>query len=157
FNCGTQLQTVDLGGVSLTDTTTGFSPVLLPQSDNSYPGRDPNAPWRSAADARIDQDRKANLTVIVHDQNGNPIDGALVRANLTNLAFNYGGEVDGSLLVNNTTADAVTYRSKVLQLFNTVTLGNALKWPEFQANRQLALDAANWITSNGLLLRGHNL
>jgi endo-1,4-beta-xylanase len=156
-NFGNRLQTVDVGGVTLTDTATGFSQVLLPQTENTYIGRDPAAAWRAAADQRIDQARKASLTVTVKDQNGVPVDGALVHAVLNRLAFDYGSAVAGDQLVNNNTASAVTYRNEILQLFNTATLENDLKWGLWQSNRQRSIDAANWVVANGLKLRGHNL
>src|SRR5207253_3042115 len=156
-NFGSRLQTVDGGGVTLTDTATGFSQTLLPQTENTYIGRDPAAAWRTAADQRIDQTRKADLTVTVRDQNGTPVDGALVHAVLNRLAFDYGSAIAGDLLVNNNTASAVTYRDRIRQLFNTATLENDLKWPGWQSNRQRAIDAAHWVTASGLKLRGHNL
>ena len=54
-------------------------------------------------------------------------------------------------------ADADTYRDLVISSFNRVTIENDLKWPEFERNRQRALDAVKWLRDAGIAVRGHNL
>jgi GH35 family endo-1,4-beta-xylanase len=157
FDLGAQLQTVQIGGVALTDYAGGVGLPLLPQTSNTYVGREPDAAWRARADQGIDQNRKADLSVTVTDANGTPLDGALVNLQLTRLAFNYGSALAGSRLINDHTAAGDTYRNTALALFNTATLENDLKWPSWLSNRQLGIAAANWVVNNGLALRGHNL
>lgn len=49
--------------------------------------------WRTAAEARIDQHRKADLRVVVRDAAGQPVEGAAVRAAMTRHAFRFGTAV----------------------------------------------------------------
>jgi GH35 family endo-1,4-beta-xylanase len=49
------------------------------------------------------------------------------------------------------------YRDVILRSFNKATIENDLKWPEFEANRQRALDAVKWLREAGVGVRGHTL
>src|SRR5262249_6793161 len=139
------------------DYGSGVGPGMLPAAVDTYAGREADASWRAGADQSIDQYRKSNLTVNVTDGSGNPLDGALVHVQLTNSSFNFGSAAAGTVLVRDQSSTAATYRANLLSMFNTVTLDNDLKWPGWQSNPQLGLDAANWVVDNGLRLRGHNL
>ena len=51
--------------------------------------------WRTSAEARIDEHRKADLQVVVRDAAGEPVEGATVRAEMTRHAFKFGTAVNG--------------------------------------------------------------
>ena len=50
--------------------------------------------WRTSAEARIDPHRKANLRIVVRDAAGNLVEGATVRAEMTQHAFKFGTAVE---------------------------------------------------------------
>lgn len=152
-------QTVELGRIELwnfgSHTTTG----ALPLTRFSYAGRGREAGWRRDALARIAQLRTGPLTVRVTDRSGQPQRGVQVEARLTQPAFLFGSCVDAGLLAADS-PEAKTYRDKVLELFDTVTIDNALKWPRWssgETRRAEALRAVEWINAHGLRLRGHTL
>ncbi|MEQ1825597.1 MAG: PA14 domain-containing protein [Pirellula sp.] len=161
LNAGFSPQTIQVGGITWTNRTRGVEFASLPKQVPiaSYDGRSGNSTWRSDADDRIAQVRKANLTVNVVDSFGNPIDGAVVQVRQKEHAFRFGSAINGydNLLVANGTAESMRYQSEIRRLFNAVTIENNLKWPNFAASRQLGIDAANWAAANNLALRGHNI
>ena len=161
LNAGFAPQSVQVGGFKWTNLTRGYAFSAMPsQSPSSnYVGRDGTDPWRTAADTRIDQSRAADFNVQVRDSNGSPIDGAVVTIRQKKNAFAFGTAINGYSNLLNTTgsAEALKYQAEIKRLFNTVVVENNLKWPDFQNNRQLGIDAANWAVANGLKLRGHNV
>ena len=87
FWLGYGVQTFQIAGISVTDLGPG-NPAGYPQV--TYEGRDANAPWRTAANDRIDQYRKGDLAVSVVDASGRPVNGATVRAAQQKSAFDFG-------------------------------------------------------------------
>lgn len=155
-------QKFEIGGISLKNYG---QTVSLPQfkTEYYYPGRgEANAAWRVAANDRINQVRKGDLTVRVVDRDGNPLPGAQVLVQQTNHAFKFGSAVTAQLLAGNgqTAADREQYRSRVSSLFTTTVLENDLKWPfweEWTWNRQATMDTFVWLKNQNLTVRGHNL
>lgn len=159
FDFGYGVQTAQIIGVTLTKTSPPVPLVnTLPSLSTpiGYGGREGTADWRAQADAQIDEVRKADLTVQVVDQAGRAVDGAVVYARQTEQAFKFGTAVNASLL-NGTGASADKYRAMLLQLFNTATIENDLKWPQYAAGPQVGRTAADWLVANGLYLRAHNV
>ncbi len=131
----------------------------LPQTRFTYKGREAGAAWRKAALERIEKIRTAPMDIRVIDATGKPIPNAHIEARLTRPAFLFGTEVDAATILRDT-PDAKRYRDTVVELFNTVVIGNGMKWPKWSgsaANRAEALRAADWIESQNLRMRGHNL
>jgi GH35 family endo-1,4-beta-xylanase len=161
FDYGFAPQSLQLGGVTLSKLspaapTVASLPSLSPGV--TYGGRTGTDAWRTTADAQIDQVRQSNVNVQVVDQFGRPVDGAVVSVRQTGQAFKFGTAVTANYLTPTATdPDSLKYQAIVQQLFNTATVGNALKWPDFLSNPQLGIAAANWIVSHGLYLRGHNI
>jgi GH35 family endo-1,4-beta-xylanase len=127
-----------------------------------YPGHEPDAPWRAVAAARIDQIRKADLTVRVKDAAGQPLPGAAVAVAMQQHEFGFGSAVTGYRLRDNNPAHAM-YKQKVEELFNIATLENDLKWPAWngqwgsnftQAGAHAAVD---WLAARDIRVRGHNI
>ncbi len=54
-------------------------------------------------------------------------------------------------------SEAERYRQETIRLFNYVTLENALKWDQWEADRERALRGVAWAEANGLAVRGHTL
>src|SRR5574340_790688 len=113
--------------------------------------------WEVSAAARIEQIRKADLRVSVRDAAGKSVPHARVHVKMKRHAFGFGTAVAAEVLLAQT-ADAQRYRETLLELFNKVVLENDLKWPQWERNRQRALDALAWLRGRGITdIRGHNL
>ncbi len=127
-----------------------------------YAGHAPDAAWRAEADARIDQHRKADLSLNLSRPGGAPLSGALVRVRQQEHAFKFGSAAQGWRLAG-TGAQHETYQQKVEELFNLITLEASLNWkawegewgPNFTPDRALA--GLDWAEQNGIDARGHNL
>eukprot|EP00276_Gloeochaete_wittrockiana_P004393 CAMPEP_0184646708 /NCGR_PEP_ID=MMETSP0308-20130426/3456_1 /TAXON_ID=38269 /ORGANISM="Gloeochaete witrockiana, Strain SAG 46.84" /LENGTH=900 /DNA_ID=CAMNT_0027076981 /DNA_START=884 /DNA_END=3586 /DNA_ORIENTATION=- len=160
FQIGTVPQTFAIGGLKLIN----YGPLPTPSTFSfPYPGRgNPNAPWRIAANARIDAIRKANLNVRVQDQSGNPMEGVTVKITMQRHAFKFGSAVQAKLLTQNS-ADRAQYQNVIKSLFSCAVLENDLKWTRWVSgsteagNSQVALDALAWMSANKISVRGHNL
>ena len=161
FNVGFAPQAIQVGAIKWTNLTAATDAADLPSlaPPTTYLGRDATDVWRSAADDRIALERQSTLTVNVVDTAGHPVDGAAVSLRQTQHSFIFGSAIDGvnNLLSPTGGPDALKYQSEIKRLFNGVTIENSLKWPSFLADRQRGINAANWVTNNGLMLRGHNV
>ena len=82
-------QTLQVAGVSVADWGQG-DPAGFPKV--TYVGREADAAWRTAANQRIDQYRKGDLTVNVVDSSGEAVPGASVKADMQKHAFKFGGD-----------------------------------------------------------------
>ena len=131
----------------------------LPQTKFTYPGMEPDAPWRKAAADRIEKHRKADFTITVKDAAGNPVPGASVAVKMTRHAFKFGTAVNADVLVNHLGKSADSYRNKVATLFNLATLENHHKYSGwiYPENRETANRAVDWLREKGLDIRGHVL
>ncbi|GIH14052.1 endo-1,4-beta-xylanase [Rugosimonospora africana] len=155
-------QTLQVAGVSVTDLGPG-DPAGYPKV--TYDGRDPNAAWRTAAAQRIDQYRKGDLTVNVVDPQGRPVNGATVRVAEQKSAFDFGTADDAARLIDDpsggiTAADAAHYQDISTSLFNTVSMGNNLKWNHWENQTErdtLTYPGLQWARAHNLNIRAHNL
>ena len=150
-------QTLQVAGVSVADWGQG-DPAGFPKV--TYVGREADAAWRTAANQRIDQYRKGDLTVNVVDSSGKAGLGASVKADMQKHAFKFGTAVDaGQLMANNT--DGQKYRQAITNGdFNQITFGNNLKWTHWENTTEretVTLPALKWVRQQGLAVRGHNL
>ncbi len=161
WNVGFNPQTIQVSAFTWRNLnrTVELSSIPSRKPSVTYGGQQGNDSWRSEAELRIDQNRAANLKVEVRDALGTPVNGALVSIQQTAHRFLFGTAVNGyqNLLSPDGTAEAQRYQSEIKRLFNTVVIENNLKWPNFQADRQLAIAAADWAIDNKLTLRGHNV
>lgn len=129
-----------------------------------YPGAEPDAPWRAEAASRIDAIRKADLRVTVTDAVGNPLPDADIGVHMQKHEFGFGSAVQGDRLASTSPIHA-TYKQKIEELFNVVTLENHLKWPAWAGEWGVALSqpvttgAVNWIRNpvRDIELRGHTM
>lgn len=151
-------QTVELTGVEVLNFQSRAEVSSLPSTRFTYRGREEGAAWRQAAQARIEEIRTAPLVIRVVRSDGRPAPGVTVEAVLTQPDFLWGAAV-GVRHLRDPSEDGERYRREVLALFDTVTIDNALKWPEWQnqANRPETLAALDWLNEQGLRVRGHNL
>jgi endo-1,4-beta-xylanase len=157
FRLGYNNQAFELGGVVLKNYAKTRRLESLPFAGFSYVGREANAAWRKAADARIDQLRKADFKIKVVDVNGKAIPNANVKLEMQRHAFKFGTAVDAERLLGSS-ADSLRYKKTILELFNHVVLENDLKWPNWEDyTRTRALEALKFFKANNITVRGHNL
>ena len=150
-------QAFELGGVVLKNFARSQTVTSLPFSGFTYAGREPNAAWRSAANARIDQLRKAEFRLRVVDANGKAIPNAKIKLEMQRHAFRFGTAVDAEGLLAKT-ADAAKYKKTILELFNHAVLENDLKWPNWESySRPIVLEALKYFKANNIAVRGHTL
>jgi endo-1,4-beta-xylanase len=157
FRLGYANQSFELGGVVLKNYAKTKTVRDLPFAGFTYAGREPNAAWRTEAQARIERIRKAQARVNVVDANGNPVSGATVKLEMKRHAFPFGSAVDAERLVGSS-SDSQKYKQTILELFNRVVLENDLKWPVWECcRRNQALEALKFFAANNISVRGHNL
>ncbi len=159
FRLGYQRQTVEVAGLEIRNYGPSVSVASLPTTkpDLSYPGMEPNAPWRAAANERINKIRKAPLTVEVVDAAGRAAAGVTVEVRQTRHAFRFGSAVGAKELLASAEGPDKRYSDLVRENFNIVTLENDLKWPQWSRDRETPLRAARWLKANDITLRGHNM
>lgn len=147
-------QSFEIGGIELRNY--GQTPPPLPTSFD-YSGREPGAAWRVAAEARIDQHRKAQLTMRVMDSAGNALPGASVTVTQQTHAFPFGTAINASVLMQ-PGPDRDRYRAAFSKMFNAAVIENHLKWPFWeQWGRPDGEAALAWLTERGVPVRGHNV
>ena len=117
--------------------------------------------WRSDANLRIEENRKADLTVSVVDSLGSPISGATVHAELKKNAFKFGGVATVMDLTNArndfTGGLDVTRWEKIFKsMFNSVGFNNAFK-PKITGQHQYIPNFMDWAAENDIDVRGHLL
>ncbi len=156
FWMGQQVQVAEVGGISLLNYGPNVSPEQL-GLDRFYEGAAPDAAWRAAAERRIEEIRKASVTIKVMTPDGAPVRGAQLRVRLKRHAFGWGTAVAAERLLG-TSEDSLRYRRFIPENFNMAVLENDLKWGPWEQNRNRALDALHWLRNNGIgRIRGHNL
>ena len=125
-------------------------PIPAPRTD---------AAWRTTAASNIDLYRKGDLSYNI-TAGGAPVQGAQVDVQMTEHAFKWGTAAQAWRLASDA-GQQTTYKQKVDELFNVVTLENALKWPawegEFGPNydQSKSAGALNWLEAQGITGRGH--
>jgi len=152
-------QAVEIASFSVLNFGDRATTADLPQTRFTYKGREAGAAWREAALARIEKIRTAPIDLRVIDAAGRPIPNAKVEVRLVRPAFQFGSEVDASVLVSET-PEAERYKRTAVEMFDTLVIGNGMKWPKWSgspANRAQALAATDWMESQGFRMRGHCL
>jgi GH35 family endo-1,4-beta-xylanase len=130
----------------------------LSKAQYQYEGYEPDAPWRKEAAKRIEQYRKAPLSVTVVDANGKPVKDAAVHVQMQRHAFAFGTAVNEWKFVGDD-ADRRIYKQKVAELFNTATMETGLKWLSWyrDGNRQRLDASMQWLVDHDITIRGHTM
>lgn len=179
LDLGESGRVIELANLRLINYAASRDAASLPRSTINYRGREPGAEWRQAAQRRIEQLRKADLTVEVVDADGSPCPEAEVRVVMQRHAFGFGCAVNSELLGAGeqdfprrvkrnkavTWADAQQYRRVVRDYFDRVTFESelrphvwkALKGPQGWNRRgQILMQRAlPWLAEQGIAVRGH--
>ncbi|RPH89338.1 MAG: hypothetical protein EHM72_20530, partial [Calditrichaeota bacterium] len=82
IHLGSQAQTVEVGGIIALNLGQGIDEAELPRNPLYWDGMESDAAWRAEADARIEQHRKGDLTVVVKNQQGEWVRNGLVKVNM---------------------------------------------------------------------------
>lgn len=161
-------QTIEAGGMALLNYKNTVSLPQLPivLNNDTYPGMEPDAPWRAEAANSIEQIRKADLNVEVRDLNGNPLPNAQVYLEMLQHEFKFGTAVISNRFGGGNAQDD-QYEQKMLNLdgnghgFNEVVFENDLKWPAWEqhwySSQPEIAYAVQWLHDQNISIRGHNL
>lgn len=158
---GYKRQSVEVGGITAVHYGRSVALTSLPQTRLSYPGREPGAAWRQQALDRIERVRKSDISLHVADASGRPVKGASVRIEQTRSAFQWGTALDMKRLVIDT-PDNLRYREVALELFNSASTHNDLKWSAWERggsefSHAQTLAGLRWLREHGFHTRGHVL
>ncbi len=166
--CGHKEQSIEVESIRMLRYPASTDVSLFPRAKmtkRSYPGREPDAPWRKAALERIEQHRKADLSMIVTGDDGKPAANTEVKLTLHRHAFEFGTAVVAKRF-SSENEDDKRYREIIDRLFSIVVFENDLKdgnWsPDFdekrKAQRNVELDQAfAWLAERHIPVRGHYL
>ncbi len=154
LHLGFEALDIEIAGVAVLNFQNQYTEADLPQQGvHYYTGIEPDASWRASAQQRIDEYRKADLTVNVTDQNGDPIEGATIEATLVDHAFGFGSADESRLLIN-AAPQYDFYREEFYRLFNYGTVG--IYWSSAEQDSYAgSLINAQAMVDNGLRVRAH--
>lgn len=154
---GYRPQRVLIGDVRLLNYGRRAKLESLPLIPVTYEGIEPDAPWRKAAQERIEKHRKSNITVKVTDSAGDPVQGATVSVTLTNHAFGFAGHYSARLHADSSFREELpTFQKHFKQFFNKAVIPNALKWKQYDEEKKPWIEEAYaWLSANGIPARGH--
>jgi GH35 family endo-1,4-beta-xylanase len=155
-------QTLEIGGVKLLNYGPDVEPQDLPQTDFSYEGHEPDAPWRQEAAERIDRIRKADLRIAVTDNEGRPVPGAKVAVRMQRHEFGFGTAIRSDWIVGGDSPDHERYRETLKKYFNKAVFEDDIKWhnwidrsPNGKKRREHVLAALDWLEDQDITPRGH--
>jgi GH35 family endo-1,4-beta-xylanase len=118
------------------------------------------ADWRTEADARIEQIRKGDFTLAVHDADGKPVTNAAVRVRMTRHHFHFGTCIGGRF--DDPSENTQRYLKFIRKNFNTLVSENDMKWYSNEAQRdqfnyERADQLMKFAVENKMAVRGHCL
>lgn len=158
---GYDAQTIQIGGLRLLDLGNSAPLESVPETAATYQGREPDATWRKQAAERIEKLRKGELTVIVTDSAGKPVDSAMVHVALKRRAFEFGCIGNSRLTWGDKaqTDDGRHFQQTFLGLFNRASIGQVTwRWWENPGLRQMQVKDIEWFHAHGIAeLHGSHL
>ncbi len=168
FHLAKASQTLQIGGFTAINYGTDVDIEDLPSNFNSeqYGGYEDDAPWRAPAAERIDNLRKANLTITAQQTDGTPVSDAAFDIEMLEHEFAFGSAITAARIAGNNDQN-VTYENKITNLdgeghgFNWVVFENDLKWDaweeEWFVNPTELVNAVDWLYERDIKVRGHAL
>jgi GH35 family endo-1,4-beta-xylanase len=166
--CAHKQQTIEVESIRILKYPAGTDTSAFPKAkpiQRTYPGREPDAPWRKAALDRIEKHRKADLTLTLNDAAGKPLAATEVTLSLRRHQFGFGSAVVAKRFSGDSEDDR-RYRDLVDRLFSIIVFENDLKdgnWsPDFNAQRKATRNtelekAFAWLKERHIPVRGHYL
>ncbi len=125
FECGVDARIIQFEGVVLYCYGTNVPLEKLPKTKRTYAGRELDAPWRKDAEKRIQKYRMSNYTIKVIDKNNKPVENAITRFKMLKHTYEFGTACQSKMFIE---AEYRDYKNVFLELFNSGTFHNALKW-----------------------------
>ena len=152
FHLGSPRQVLEFADVKFINYRNSLSAEDLPVTRATYAGREPDAPWREEAAARIRKHRRGEIEIAVRDKTGNPAVNAEVTIEMVRHDFGFGSAISGRMFESNP-----VYREKVLELFNEVVFENDLKWGPFISNKpnEYITRTIDALDKRNIRVRGH--
>lgn len=149
-------QVIDFGPAFVFNLGAGVQPSALPKNKVSYLGREPTAPWRAAAEARIREIRMGDLNVEVKDGSGKAVPGATVRMAMQKHLFRFGGYTTFDL-ADAKGRDGDKAREAFLSTFNFAT--SPIYWADWgwetPGTRDHFIANMKWLKDKGYAFRAH--
>ncbi|MFT5127375.1 MAG: endo-1,4-beta-xylanase [Rhodothermales bacterium] len=164
FSFDTQAQGIEIEETRFYVAPEGFDMSRLPMMESGYQGRELDAAWRSAADARIGEHRMGPLKIRVSAA-GKPVADANVRVAMQRHAFGFGSTFNLKMF-DDRNPNALPYRKTFDELFSMLVPSPTLiprHTPRMHSgnygNQQLLGlgRALQWATDRQMSLRGHTL
>ncbi len=157
FQLGYVRSKIELAGIEAWNFANRITEDQLPSSELTYVGREKDAPWRIAANARIEKHRKAEIQLTVVDANGQPAAKVPVRVVLDRHAFDFGSAVSVKMLTGEGD-DFDRYRKTFKKYFNAAVIENGLKWTQWADHpheQPRTIQALHWLQDQEIPSRGH--
>lgn len=134
--------------------------MLFPDTGEAYKGIEEGALWRKEANRRIEKYRKNDMLIHVTDENGNPVEGAEVSADMTDNEFMLGVAICANEILDlhpeKSRVDEI--RSNVIDNdFNTGVCGLEMKAYRVKDDYRSGARMVNEWLSRGKRMRGHAL
>ncbi len=168
FHVGNQIQTIQIGGFTAIKypNTINIDDLPADLNNDQYEGFESDAPWRLEASERIENLRKAKLTVNVVTSTGAPVENAALDIQMTQHEFAFGSAITANRIAGNNDQN-IFYENKIKDLdgqghgFNWVVFENDMKWDgwesEWFVNHAELVNAVSWLADQDIKIRGHNL
>lgn len=161
--CARYDQGIEIESIRAYKYPAGTDTSAFPRIRKTYAGREPGAPWRKAALERIEQQRKADLSLRVRGADGKPLADTEVTLTLRRHEFGFGSAVTADWLTVES-EDGKRYREIVDRLFSRIVFENDLKdfgWQEGAKGKEAKLKqldtAMRWLEERHISIRGHYL
>jgi endo-1,4-beta-xylanase len=159
---GFKRQALEIGGMEVLNYSRTRTYGELPRTRFTYAGREPGAAWRREALERIRRIRQGDVVITVRDRSGRPVAGAKVTIDERRSAFQWGTALEMARICRDS-PDNGKYRETALELFNSGSTENDLKWPVWlgewdgEYSREQTLAGLRWLKDRGFYMRGHVL
>lgn len=151
-----QAQRLEVFGFAALNLGQGVDPNLLPFTRITYPGMEPDAPWRAKAWEMLDKNRKSDLAIEVV-RGGQPVPGAQIEVVQESSSYPFATFLDAD--PNAPGEDSPRYRAALLELFNAVTV--PIYWADWGWNegplKEDYRSRIDWAKQNNLRMKAHCL
>ena len=152
-------QIIEIADMHIRNFHFEVDPVAIkPTASTTYKGMEDDALWRKEAYRRIEKYRKNDMVITVKDENGNPVKGAKVNADMTKNEFMYGLAIMEKEICGIYPEDSKIDKIKDTVVRETCNLGVEAFWMKRSpTNYGEARETVNEFWKRGLDQRGHAL
>ena len=152
------VQTVEIGGFEIIKLDDPNQSNMIPDKRPLITELSEGAKWRKDAVKRIEEIRKGDFFVTVCDADGNPLRDAKVTFNMFEHEFMFGSMGAEPMTTYANEEWARLYSPRLGKLFNTMVVGNEMKWYQYLLDPDEARKQINVAKDYGVRnFRGHTL